>query len=112
MNLIYSILVGCLFGISVYLLLQASILRLLFGIMIFSSAINLLIFVAGGISYNPPAFVDGTPQASSLANPLPQALILTAIVIGFGLIAYCLALVRCLWSQGTNLGINQSLDES
>lgn len=112
MNLIYSILVGCLFGISVYLLLQASILRLLFGIMIFSSAINLLIFVAGNISYKPPAFVDGTTPASSLANPLPQALILTAIVIGFGLIAYCLALVRCLWSQGTNLSINQSLDES
>ena len=112
MSLIYSILTGCLFGISVYLLLQASILRLLFGIMILSSAINLLIFVAGRISYNQPPFILTSTEAHNLANPLPQALIVTALVIGFGLIAYCLALVGCLWSQGTNLSINQNRDES
>lgn len=112
MNLIYSIVTGCLFGISVYLLLQASILRLLFGIMLLSSAINLLIFVAGRITYQQPPFVTASSTVYNVANPLPQALILTAIVIGFGLIAYCLTLVRCLWSQGTNLNINQSQDES
>lgn len=112
MNLLYSILIGCLFGISIYLLLQASILRLLFGIMILSSAINLLIFVVGGIGYKQPAFITDATNIHSVANPLPQALILTAIVIGFGLIAYSFTLVRCLWSQGTNLNINQSRDEN
>lgn len=92
-------LIGALTAISVYLILSARLMRWLFGIVILSTTINLIIFVSGRLGSNAPAFI---PQGKliadvPLANPLPQALILTAIVIGFGLLAFSLVLVRRVW---------------
>jgi len=92
-------LIGALISISIYLILSPQIMRWLFGIVILSSTINLVIFVAGRLYSQNPAFIPQGGQASDgpLANPLPQALILTAIVIGFGLLAFSLVLVRKVW---------------
>jgi multicomponent Na+:H+ antiporter subunit C len=90
-NAVFAILVGLFLAGSVYLLLSRSLVRLILGLVIFGNAINLLIFVAGRLTPgNPPILgTGGEPPA----NPLPQALILTAIVIGFGLVTFMIILV-------------------
>lgn len=91
-------LIGALITISIYLILSPQIMRWLFGIVILSSTINLVLFVAGRLYSQNPAFIpDNGLVLDVLANPLPQALILTAIVIGFGLLAFALVLVRKVW---------------
>ena len=92
-------LIGGLVSISIYLILSPQIMRWLFGIVILSSTINLVIFVAGRLYSQNPAFIPegGYDPEVLLANPLPQALILTAIVIGFGLVAFALVLARKVW---------------
>jgi multicomponent Na+:H+ antiporter subunit C len=113
MENLYCFVVGILFAIGVYLLLQRSMVKLLFGIMILSSAVNILIFVLGRISYGKPVFTPPGTIAPLLefANPLSQALILTAIVIGFGLLTYCLVLIRCFWQQTNTLDVQHNQQE-
>ncbi len=112
MEILYCLLTGALFGISVYLLMQVNTILILFGIIILSSAVNLLIFVISHIYYAAPPFVsEQTPMTMHFAWPLPQALILTAIVISFGLIAYLLVLVRNLWQSKQTLSIREAQDE-
>lgn len=95
METILSILTGLLFALGVYLLLRRSLVQVLLGIMFLSHAANLVIFVSGGLSRDvaPIIRADGSLPPGTYADPLPQALILTAIVIGFGLLAFALALV-------------------
>ena len=92
MEIILAIAIGILYAVSVYLLLRRSIVKLILGIIFLSNATNLLLFTAGGLSYGSPALIKNGHIESSIADPLPQALILTAIVIGFGLIAFTLVL--------------------
>lgn len=95
MGLILSILVGVLYAAGVYLLLRRSIVKLILGIIFLGNATNLVIFVSGGLTKASPAFIEAGEKAASagIADPLPQALILTAIVIGFGVTAFALALM-------------------
>ena len=92
---VLAILIGILVAASVYLMLARNVLKLLFGVVLISNAANLTIFASGRLTRAAPALVPegmaGPPEA--VANALPQALILTAIVIGFGLFAFALALV-------------------
>jgi multicomponent Na+:H+ antiporter subunit C len=95
METILSLLTGLLVALGVYLLLRRSLVQVLLGIMFLSHAANLVIFVSGGLRRDVAPMIDaqGCLPAGSYADPLPQALILTAIVIGFGLLAFALALV-------------------
>lgn len=77
------------------LILEDDIVRNIFGIVLFSTAINLILLFCGGLEKNAPVFLDGRNLAT-VGNPLPQALILTAIVIGFGLLAFLCAMVKTL----------------
>lgn len=99
MTILLCWLVGCLVAISIYLILSQQLMRWLFGIVILSSTINLIIFIGGRLQTITPPFVSANSVAPPqlVANPLPQALILTAIVIGFGLLAFSLVLVRKIW---------------
>ncbi len=94
MEVLFSIIVGVLFAISVYLLLSGSLIRLLLGIFVLGNATHLMIFVVGRLTQNaPPLIPDGLKVAETvIANPLPQALILTAIVISFSLFSFLLVL--------------------
>ena len=94
MEVLAAIVVGGLFGAGVYLLLSRSPVRLIIGLVLLSNAINLLIFVAAGlIRGKPPLIAPGTLRAiEATADPLPQALILTAIVISFGVLAFAVVL--------------------
>ena len=90
-----AVLVGILVAASVYLMLSRQILRFLFGLVLLSNAANLTIFAAGRLTRAEPPLIDIGQAAPDgvVANALPQALVLTAIVIGFGLLAFALVLV-------------------
>jgi multicomponent Na+:H+ antiporter subunit C len=94
-SLIYAFAIAAQMGAGVYLLLSRHVMRILFAVVLLSTAANLLIFVAGGLQFTaPPVIQQGTQMlGEGSANPLPQALILTAIVIGFALVAFAAALV-------------------
>ncbi len=85
---------GMIYFTGFYLLLQRSLIRNLIGILVLSNGINLLIFVAGGNHRGLPAFIPENMKSlvTPHADPLPQALILTAIVISFGVFAFFLML--------------------
>lgn len=87
--------IGLLIAAAAYLLLARDLPRALLGFVLLGTGVNLGIFAAGRIGGMAPPLVDyGAPVlAAGAANPLPQALILTAIVIGFGLAAFALVLV-------------------
>jgi multicomponent Na+:H+ antiporter subunit C len=104
MELVLALVIGGLYAAGVYLLLRRSIVKLLIGLAILSHASNLLIFTAGGLTRAQPPIlpVDGMLNVP-VADPLPQALILTAIVISFGVLAFALVLVhRAYQTVGTD----------
>lgn len=93
MEVLLAILVGILYTAGVYLLLRRSILKFIIGILFLSNATNLLVFLSSDLQAGKPAFIkDGITAATAVADPLPQALVLTAIVIGLGVVAFTLAL--------------------
>lgn len=94
MENVLAIVVGVLVACAVFLVLSRDLIRVMLGIAILSNAANLLIFTAGRVTRDAPPLVpaDLEVPAGAVANPLPQALILTAIVIGFGLLAFALVL--------------------
>lgn len=89
-----AVLVGWLVAAAVYLMLSRSLVRYLFGLVLISNAANLAVFASGRLSTSAPALVQPGQLAPAVdvANALPQALILTAIVIGFGLLAFAFVL--------------------
>ena len=104
MEQLLSVLIGALVASAVYLMLARNLLRFLFGLILLSNAANLTIFVAGRLTPGaPPLGPDGMDAPiGDVANALPQALVLTAIVIGFGLFAFALILAfRAYQSLGT-----------
>jgi multicomponent Na+:H+ antiporter subunit C len=95
MHLLLSIAIGILFGCGCYLVMRRSIVRVLLGIVLIGHAANLLIFTGAGLSDGGPPLIPAGEQTlpPPYADPLPQALVLTAIVIGFALLAFAIALV-------------------
>ncbi|KKB76440.1 monovalent cation/H+ antiporter subunit C [Devosia soli] len=94
MDYILAALVGVFVALGVYLLLSRAVIRMLIGMVVLGNGVNLLIFTAGRVTREvAPIVPEGleTP-AGAFANPLPQALILTAIVIGFSMFAFLLVL--------------------
>jgi multicomponent Na+:H+ antiporter subunit C len=79
---------------GIYLLLSQNLVRMLFGLIILSNAVNLVIFTAGGLTHTKPALIEvgRSVPGTAVANALPQALILTAIVIGFALLVFMFVL--------------------
>jgi len=86
--------IGITFACAVYLLLQRSLGQLIIGLALLSTAANLFIFVASGLGEGAAPLVDPSTNATppGAGDPLPQALILTAIVIGFGVLAFFITL--------------------
>lgn len=94
MEPVFAVLVGLFFAAAIYLMLSKFSIRIMLGIAILGNAVNLLLFTAGRITREiPPIIPKGaTALDLSAANPLPQALILTAIVISFSFLAFLLVL--------------------
>lgn len=95
MELPFVLAVGVLVGVAVYLLLSRNVLRMLLGFLVLSNGVNLAILIAGRLgSRVPPLVPAGETTIAVSANPLPQALILTAIVISFALAAFMAVLLH------------------
>ena len=104
MQTLLVLLAGVLFAAGVYLVLRRNMLRMIFGLVLLSNAVNLLVFAMGRVArLAPPLVPEGAAApVAAVANPLPQALVLTAIVIGFGLVSFALVLAyRSFVTLGT-----------
>ncbi len=96
MSVVPALIVAVLFSVGVFLVLQRTLTRIILGVVLLGHAANLLLMVVGGHAGTAPfigEFVDG----DTVADPLPQALALTAIVISFGITAFVLALAYRSW---------------
>ncbi|MDX9699632.1 MAG: NADH-quinone oxidoreductase subunit K [Rhodocyclaceae bacterium] len=95
MDILAAITVGGLAGIGMWLLLDRNLIRVVVGVAVLGNAINLGVLTSGRFFGDVAAFVSKSgPVPEAAANPLPQALVLTAIVIGFGLFVFALALLK------------------
>jgi multicomponent Na+:H+ antiporter subunit C len=96
MELVLAITIGVLFAVASYLLLRRSVIKMIFGIAVLSQAVHLVILTSAGLTTGAVAFVEegATALPPTAADPLPQALILTAIVISFGVLAFTLAMTQ------------------
>jgi len=105
MNFVYAAGIASIMGVGLYLLLSRHIVRMIYGVMLISATVNLTIFLAGRIGANPPPVMGlgETALAAGSANPLPQALVLTAIVIGFSLVSFVVALALKIYRQADTL---------
>ena len=88
-----AIAVGVLVAAGVFLILRRSLVRVAFGFILLGHAVNLLLMAAGGLGRREPPIL-GPDGPTTPADPLPQALVLTAIVISFGTTVYLLGLAR------------------
>jgi multicomponent Na+:H+ antiporter subunit C len=101
MHIETALLVGVMFAAATYLILHRSFVKILFGFVVLSNAANLLVLAMSGSPEGraAPVVLDGN---TLMVDPLPQALILTAIVIGFGATAFLIMLLyRLFLDQGT-----------
>lgn len=117
MEIVLAILTGLLFAAGLYLMLHKGIVKLVLGIMMLSYATNLFIFLIARLTRGIPAIIPPNQETLSppYADPVPQALILTAIVIGFGIQAFGIVLIRRVYkTTGTanmdDLGTSEKIE--
>jgi len=96
MEILLVILIGLLYAAGIYMILRRSLVKLIIGLILLGNGANMLIFLLGKIVKGKPPIIEETGKALEglYADPLPQALILTAIVISFGLQAFAIILVK------------------
>lgn len=100
MESVLAWLIGGLYAAGLYMMLRRSIVKLIIGIVLLGHAANLLLFTVGRLTRGQPALVPAgaTQPLAGSADPLPQALVLTAIVISFGITAFALVLIGRAYS--------------
>jgi multicomponent Na+:H+ antiporter subunit C len=93
-ELLLAIVAGVLYATGLYLMLRRRLAQLIVGLSLVAGGSNVLIFTAAGLTRGTPPLVGEGAAAGSFADPVPQSLILTAIVIGFGVLAFSLVLAH------------------
>ena len=101
MPLILVLTMVVMFAAGIYLLLDRSLTRVLLGFLLAGNATNLLVFLMSGSFGSAPLL--GDDATGEMSDPLPQAFILTAIVITFGVTAFMLALIYRSWSHSREI---------
>jgi len=107
MSLSMIVLVGVLFAAGTYLLMERSLTRIALGVGVLGNGVNLLIVVAG----SEPGEAPIIGRSGELTDPLPQALVLTAIVIGFALMAFLLALAWRTWTMTNDDEVEDDVED-
>lgn len=92
MELLLAIVAGVLYAAGVYLMLRRRLAQLIIGLSLLSNGSNILILSAAGVTRAKPPLIAPGVNPDQFADPVPQSLILTAIVIGFGVLAFSLVL--------------------
>ncbi|QJE02736.1 Na+/H+ antiporter subunit C [Massilia forsythiae] len=105
MNIVLALATGIVFGAGIWLVLRPRSFQVLCGLMLMSYAVNLFIFAMGRLRVDraPLTPAGSAPDPAALADPLPQALVLTAIVIGFATTAlYLVVMIGARGLTGTD----------
>ena len=97
-NITLVLVASALVGTGVYLLLARSIVRALVGFLLMGNGINIPFLVASGPAGDVPILGQGDPE--NMSDPVPQALVLTAIVITLAMVAFVLSLAHRAWQLG------------
>lgn len=109
-NLALVLTAATLIGCGVYLVLERSLTRVLVGLLIMGNGVNILFLVSGGRAGDPP--IEGTTNPSAMSDPLPQALVLTAIVIALGTTAFLLAMAHRSWQLNANDDVQDDVEDA
>ena len=109
MEVVLALVIGTLYGGGLYLMMRRNLIQLIIGLGLLSHGANLLIFTAAGLHRDAPPLVpdDAQVPAGLVADPLAQALILTAIVIGLGVTAVMLAFAVRIYKARRTLMIDE-----
>ncbi|MER2999467.1 Na+/H+ antiporter subunit C [Pontibacter populi] len=105
MELLMPFIIGLLYATGLYLILHRHFFKLILGMMLFGLATNLFLFLVGRLSRGLAPIIPDDAQVATepFADPVPQALLLTAIVIGFGIQAFSIVLIKRIYQAfGTN----------
>jgi multicomponent Na+:H+ antiporter subunit C len=95
MELLLALVAGVLYATGLYLMLRRRLAQLIIGLGLLSNGSNILILAAAGVTRGAPPLLEGPNSVpEQFADPVPQSLILTAIVIGFGVLAFALVLAH------------------
>ncbi len=108
-SLALALLVAVLVGTGVYLLLERSLTRVIVGVSMISNGVNVMFLIAGGRAGGPP--LVGTTPPEEMSDPLPQAMVLTAIVITLGLTAFLLSLAYRAWQLNGHDEVQDDLED-
>ena len=96
MTVLVAAVVAVLYGVGIYMILQRSLIRIVLGLSLLSHGANLLLLASGG-SAGVAAFIGRFTGNDTVVDPVPQAFVLTAIVISFAMTAFCLTLAYRSW---------------
>lgn len=108
-NLVLALTAGVLFATGVYLLLSRSISRALLGVILLGNGANVLYLVAAGPAGRAP--ISGLNEEAAMTDPLPQAMVLTAIVITLGMTAFILAMAHRSWQLSRSDDVEDDLED-
>lgn len=100
MELLLVILVGAFYSAGIYMMLRRSMVKLLLGLLLLGNGANILIFLMGGLTKGKAPIINPEEKTflNIYADPVPQALILTAIVISFALTAFAIVLLKRVYA--------------
>lgn len=101
MQLLLVFMIGVLYASGIYMMLRRSMVKLLFGLLLLGNGANLLIFLMGDLTKGRPPIIGEADEVllGAFADPVPQALILTAIVISFGLQSFAIVLLKTVYKN-------------
>ncbi len=105
MTTLLALTIGVLFGTGTFLLLRRNALKVIIGLSLISHGANVLLVTSGGSGGNYPPIIG--PTATAYVDPLPQALVLTAIVISFGVTAFLVVLLYRLYKRTGTVDMDQ-----
>lgn len=109
-NITLLVVMGALFAAGIYLLLERSLTRVLLGLVLITNGANMLLLAGGGAAGRAPLYVSGIPP-EEYSDPLPQALILTAIVISFAVTAFMLGIIYRSWVLGRQDEVQDDIED-
>jgi multicomponent Na+:H+ antiporter subunit C len=109
-NLSLVLTASALIGCGVYLVFERSLTRVLVGLLLMGNGVNILFLVSGGRAGGAP--IAGATDAAAMSDPLPQALVLTAIVIALGTTAFLLAMAHRSWQLNGNDDVQDDVEDA
>jgi len=108
-NVLLVVVVAALVTAGVYLLLERSLTRIIIGLVLIGNGLNVLFLVAGGAAGGAP--IVGRTPPKEMSDPLPQAMVLTAIVITLGMTAFLLAMAYRSWQLNRHDEVQDDLED-